>query len=540
MQSDTLFPIRPLVAAALALAGSLTLPAAAQDPFWPPVQYFHEEVVNLSDNALANERFGAALAVGDFDGDLVPDLAIGVPDARIGSIVGGAVHVIYTNPPAFLALPDQYFTQGSLPASGEIAENGDHFGAALAAGDFNNDGIDDLAIGVYGERINGESTAGAVHVIYGTFAVGLTATGAQFWHQNSSGIIGDSEAADEFGRALAAGDFNRDGIDDLAVGVPGEDLEGSFPFGSTRYSAGAVNVLFGFSGLGLSGSGSQWADSNSSLQGAAIPGSAGDGDRFGDRLAACDFNGDLASDLVISTSGDNGGVGSVTILNGAMAFGLTGLAAQFYQPGSNNIPVGPHLFGWAIACGKIGSDAFADLAVGAPNTLVGSATNAGQVFVLKGTLSGLSTAGMTTWNQNTTNIEDVAESSDGFGEVLAVGDANGDGIDDLAVGVPNENAGFCCLVGAVHVLFSNAAGLATSNDQLWTQDSRNVGGTAGTYQSFGAALAFGNFDGLEGKDLAIGAASDFVTLTGTSTRVNAGSVNVIYDLGYLPPVIGFN
>lgn len=532
--SGSLYRLSLLSLPLLTVGGAL--PAVAQDPFWPPTQYFHEEVTNLSDNAQASEKFGAALAVGDFDGDLVPDLAIGVPEARLGTIVGGAVHVIYSNPPSALALPDQFWTQGSLPASGEIAETGDRFGSALAAGDFNNDGIDDLAVGVFGEQVSGEATAGAVHVVYGTFGVGLTATGAQFWNQNSSGIIGDSEAGDEFGRALAAGDFNRDGIDDLAVGVPGEDLEGTILIGSTRYSAGAVNVLFGFSGLGLSGSGSQWADSNASLQGAAIPGSAGDGDRFGDRLAACDFNGDLASDLAISTTGDNGGVGSVTILNGAMSFGLTGLAAQFYQPGSNNIPVGPHLFGWGIACGKIGSDAFADLVVGAPSTLVDSAVNAGQVFLLKGALGGLSSSGMTTWNQNTPNVEEVAEGGDLFGEVLAVGDANGDGFDDVAITAGSE---FANRTGAVHVLFANAAGLTATNDQLWTQNSKNVGGVLGANQNFGAALAFGNFDQLGGRDLVIGASTDFVALAGTSTLVNAGSVNVIYDLGYLPPVIGF-
>lgn len=531
--SVSLYRLSLLLLPLLTVGGAL--PAVAQDPFWPPTQYFHEEVTNLSDNAQASEKFGAALAVGDFDGDLVPDLAIGVPEARLGTIVGGAVHVIYSNPPSALALPDQFWTQGSLPASGEIAETGDRFGSALAAGDFNNDGIDDLAVGVFGEQVSGQATAGAVHVVYGTFGVGLTATGAQFWNQNSSGIIGDSEAGDEFGRALAAGDFNRDGIDDLAVGVPGEDLEGSWPFGTTYYGAGAVEVIFGFAGLGLNGSGSQWIDENSSLQSGAIPDSAGDSDRFGDRLAACDFNGDLATDLAIAATGESGNNGSVTVLAGASSFGVTGLGAKFFSQGSG-IPSLGEGFGLGLGCGRVGSDAFADLVVGFPGAIVGSAQNAGVVMVLPGSLTGVSTTGMTTWSQDSPNIEEVAESGDRFGEVVAVGDANGDGFDDVAITAGNE---FANRTGAVHVIFAISAGLKSSNDQLWTQNSQNVGGVLGPNQNFGAALAFGNFDQLGGKDLAIGAATDFVTLTGTTTQVNAGSVNVIYDLGYIPPIIGF-
>jgi hypothetical protein len=49
-------------------------------------------------------------------------------------------------------------------------------------------------------------------------------------------ILGAAEADDEFGHALAAGDFNDDSEADLAVGVPGEDR-------GSAADAGAVNVL---------------------------------------------------------------------------------------------------------------------------------------------------------------------------------------------------------------------------------------------------------------------------------------------------------
>ncbi len=114
--------------------------------------------------------------------------------------------------------------------------------------DYNGDGKDDLAIGVVGEDIGALVDAGAVNVLYGSGA-GLTATGDQLWHQDSPGVLGGAEGGDSFGDALACGDFNGDGFDDLAIGVPLEDI-------GAIGNAGAVNVLYG-SVAGLTASGDQ-------------------------------------------------------------------------------------------------------------------------------------------------------------------------------------------------------------------------------------------------------------------------------------------
>jgi FG-GAP repeat len=80
--------------------------------------------------------------------------------------------------------------------------------AALAApsalGDFNGDGRADLVVGVPYEDVGTVSDAGAINVLYGT-ATGISATGNQFWHQNSAGVLDAAEAGDRFGAALAAG-----------------------------------------------------------------------------------------------------------------------------------------------------------------------------------------------------------------------------------------------------------------------------------------------------------------------------------------------
>src|SRR5688572_28789781 len=167
----------------------------------------------------------------DFNGDGHADLAVGVVGENG---LTGAVNVIYGSASGLSTttapLP-QLFTQDSVNVP-EVAEGGDAFGGSLAWGDFNGDAFDDLAVGVPGEN----SDAGAVNVIYGS-ASGLSTTTAplpQLFTQDSVNVPEVAEGGDSFGWALAAGDFNGDARDDLAVGVP---FENGF--------AGAVNVIYG-------------------------------------------------------------------------------------------------------------------------------------------------------------------------------------------------------------------------------------------------------------------------------------------------------
>jgi len=86
-----------------------------------------------------------------------------------------------------------------------VAEEGDQFSFALAAGDLNGDLRGELAVGAPGEN----GSAGVAHVLYGSPA-GLT-TGSQLWSQNSPGVAGAAEQGDRFGDALAAGTLTSQG-----------------------------------------------------------------------------------------------------------------------------------------------------------------------------------------------------------------------------------------------------------------------------------------------------------------------------------------
>ncbi|NEO67375.1 MAG: hypothetical protein F6J98_46305 [Moorea sp. SIO4G2] len=109
-------------------------------------------------------------------------------------------------------------------------------------GDFNNDGYDDLAVGSPYEDINSITDGGSVNIIYGS-VFGLTTTGNQFWSQDVSRVNDIAEEYDNFGASLGVQDFNGDGYDDLAIGVPGEDLGGILDSGATQILYGSVSGL---------------------------------------------------------------------------------------------------------------------------------------------------------------------------------------------------------------------------------------------------------------------------------------------------------
>jgi hypothetical protein len=195
----------------------------------------------------AYDNFGDALVSGDFNGDAYGDLAVSAPRSDAGTVPNaGVVYLIFGLDSGLVAADAETWSQDTA-GGGEMSEDGDGFGLALAAGDLDGDRCDDLAIGAPDEDL-AAFNAGCINVLYGS-AVGLVAPG-QVWHQDSAGIIDSSEAGDQFGRALAVGDFDSDGRNDLAVGVPNEILE------YFDDSHGAVHVLYG-SQYGLSANGSQ-------------------------------------------------------------------------------------------------------------------------------------------------------------------------------------------------------------------------------------------------------------------------------------------
>jgi hypothetical protein len=308
-------------------------------------QFWNQDVPNVEGAIGGGDSFGRSLANGDFNGDGRADLAIGVPGDTVSSIPSaGAVNVLYGSTSKLTASDDQLWTQDS-PGILDTGESEDKLGRSLAAGDFDDDGFADLAIGVPSETLEGtnEIWQGAVNVLYGSSS-GLTASGDEFWHQDVSGIESGAERDDFFGYSVAAGDFDDDGHSDLAVGVPGEDVNGV-------EDIGAVNVIYGVSS-GLSATGDQfWNQDIPDIRGVA-----GNSDQFGFSLGTGDYNGDSRMDLAVGATTDKVGTalaaGAVNILYGSSPNGLTSTNNQLWTQDSSGVEDAAELqdyFGWSLS-----------------------------------------------------------------------------------------------------------------------------------------------------------------------------------------------
>lgn len=459
------------------------------------------------------DYFGTSVAsLGDLDGDGVTDLVVGAMGDDTGGPSRGAIYVQFMN------------SNGTVKGSSKIADNlggftnlatNGRFGSAVTSlGDFDGDGRPDIAVGaMLNPGAEFGLPPGGLHVLM------LDSMGRVIGNRLvTHGIGGGPTLAglDYFGCSVASlGDMDGDGVTDLAVGAYGDDTGGT--------DRGAVYVLF----LKSDGTVKNSVKIASGTNGGPT---LSNNDLFGNSMASLgDLDGDGVTDLAVGAEGDDSGGtyrGAVHVLllnaNGTVKSHLKIASSSNGGPALANLDY----FGSSIASlGDLDGDGVVDLAVGAAfDDTKGSAR--GAVLVLFLNLNG--SVKSTLKLASSTNGGPSLSNHDAFGtSVASLGDLDGDGVTDLAVGAWGDDSGGTER-GAVHVLFLNSFGTIPLNLAI-TPDATttNVNPISFTFQFNKTVTGFEIDDvlvtnGLKGEFTAL----DGDTYTLVVTPVAEGDVTV--------------
>ncbi|MDQ4027776.1 MAG: hypothetical protein M3214_06980 [Actinomycetota bacterium] len=451
-------------------------------------QLITQNTPGIADVAEEGDAFSWWLSSADFNGDGFSDLAAGAGAEHVDGVAdAGAVHVIYGSPNGLTAAGDDFFTQNT-PGISDRADEADCFGCTTGGGDLNGDGYAELLVGAQAEEVGSAEDAGVVHIIFGS-ARGLVAQREQFLSQNTAGVVDRAEAGDNFGWAFSTGDYGGSRHNDLAVGIPFEDV-------GNEADAGAVHVFFG-SREGVSFEGDRlWTQNSPGVRDAAEA-----GDEFGFTTFAADVVGERHADLVVPAPGEDVGsavdAGAVNVIRGSNA-GLTGRDGQLWTQNSAGIADEAEegdRFGDSVAAADLGKGPRLDLAVGADLEDVDNVVDAGAVNVIYGGARGLTARGDQFWSQNSPGVRDKAEPppedqpGESFGWLVFAGDFGRSRHADLAVTVPGEDVGGFVDAGAANVLYGSPSGLTARGDQLWTQNTPGIKDEAEELDLFGIFLA---------------------------------------------------
>ncbi len=388
-------------------------------------------------------NFGAEIAWGDFDGDCYDDLVVAA--VREGVANDDHAVAIYRGGPQGPDPADAVFmTQLDNPSGDDPGR----YGGSLAVGDFDADGQADLAIGAWG--LNGQ-----VDVHYG----GSDPHPSQLFDDAHPDIDDDvDDAVYNFGWTTAAGDFNCDGYDDLAM----------------SYGAGMA-VAYG-SSQGLDGSGA-WPLVQLDYTTPGLATEVGALRRL-NAMVVGNFNDDQAGehaceDLVgTMTDGNWPQEGALVAMYGTATEGLQALSPSDDVIMASSLGLSDSTtFDDAITVGRFDGDAFDDVAV----------SGGGAVHIVRGSSNGLITSFSASWERG-----EELPGTGGIGQGLGSGnyDGDADGMHDLVLGAPYTRLGSLSEAGVIFTVITDYDILPTiASFAAFTSD--DLGSPSAAYDHLG-------------------------------------------------------
>ncbi len=405
---------------------------------------------------------------GDVNGDGFDDVIVGAPFAITNGISFGSSYVVFGKASGFSATMELSSLDGSNGFRLDGATAYGHSGRSVSnAGDVNGDGFDDVIVGAYRADPNG-SFSGSSYVVFGK-ASGFSATMELSSLDGSNGfrMDGVSEGDASGWSVNNAGDVNGDGFDDVIVGASYAEPNG--------HSSGSSYVVFGkASGFDATINLSDLDGGNGfSLVGAAYESSGRSVSSAGD------MNGDGFDDLIIGAPNADmygGFTGSSYVVFGK----ASGFDATINLPdldGSNGfrldgVTAFDHTGNSVSNAGDVNGDGFDDVIVGASYANE-AGTNSGLSYVVFGKTSGFgATMELSSLDgSNGFRLNGGVPSERSGYSVSSAGDVNGDGFDDVIIGVPFANHyGFD--TGSSYVVFGKASGFSATMD-LSSLDGKN-------------------------------------------------------------------